>query len=187
MLGRKEHRLHRHNHNGQERTLPPYYLISAMGNKLVSLVGISTSMQYSKSSQDQTPSGSSSVPFLTTIECAICVPLCHQGETGCVLRGESPEWGDSPCRCLRHCFRANHLSSERLVNPQNHELRGCPAPSFLTVLLFCEFSHENYQGWNLRSENSPELASLSISFLLPFFLSSTIMSINESNLINNKV
>jgi hypothetical protein len=41
-----EHLLHRHNYNCQGRKFFPNYLISEMGNKLVSLLGISTLMQW---------------------------------------------------------------------------------------------------------------------------------------------
>lgn len=195
VLGRNEHRLHRHNHNGQERTLPPNYLISAMGNKLVSLVGISTStIQQIFLGPDtirffKCPfSHNKGLKYRATIECAICVSLCHQRETGCMLRGESPKWGDSSCRCFRHCFWANHLSCRASSKSSKTWAVWLPC-SFLSdhsPVLWIH-GHENYQEWNMRSENLLELASLSISFLLPFFLSSTIMSINESNLINNKV
>lgn len=96
MLKRNECQLHRHNYNCQERTFFQNYLISEMGNKLVSLVGISTLMQYSKSFQDQTPSDSSSFHTFTkqslsinkvSTVCAEYASLHHQCKTG-LCRGE---------------------------------------------------------------------------------------------------
>lgn len=46
VLKQNEHLFHRHNYNWQRRKFFPNYLISEMGNKLVSLLGISTLVQW---------------------------------------------------------------------------------------------------------------------------------------------
>lgn len=46
VLKQNEHLLHRHNYNWQGGKFFPNYLISEMGNKLVSLLGISTLVQW---------------------------------------------------------------------------------------------------------------------------------------------
>lgn len=109
-------------------------------------MGISTLMQYSKSSQDQTPSGSSSVPFLIIKGSSTKQALCVQSLSPTIeklgvcwrerARNEEIHLAGAPGTTskLTTCL------TEHLVNPQKHELCGCIAPSFLTVLLFCEFT-----------------------------------------------
>lgn len=46
VLKQNEHLFHRHNYNGQGRKFFQNYLIFEMGNKLVSLLGISTLLQW---------------------------------------------------------------------------------------------------------------------------------------------
>lgn len=128
-----------------KRTFSRNYLISAMGNQLVSLVGISTLMQYSKSSQDQTPSN---VPFLTIKGSSTKRALCVQSMCLFVTNEKLGVcWGERAQNEEIHLAGAPGTTSklttclaEHLVNPEKHELCGCIVPSFLTVLLFCEFT-----------------------------------------------
>lgn len=140
VLKRNEYRLHRYHHNGQERTFSPNYLISEMGNKLVSLVGISTLMQYSKSSQAQTPPDSASVPSLTTKGSSTKQALCVQSMLLFVTKEKLGVcWGKRAWNEEIHLAGASDATSklttclaEHLVNPQRH----CTVPSFLAILLF---------------------------------------------------
>lgn len=113
-----EHLFHRHNYNCQGRKFFQNYLISEMGNKLVSLLGISTLVQWFIANLSMTkPHQIHQVsPFSHNKSHLglrgwgkLCVrnirSLCHQCKTwGCAGERSLEKWGYSSCKCLRCYF-----------------------------------------------------------------------------------